>query len=82
MMPVSDYMGIEGFAVDAKSAQDVYDAIDRIHTQIMDEQTRIKSLKRSPDILAKKSEELEQVMRILEGAMDKLLDIESVSADG
>lgn len=81
-MPVSDYMGIEGFAVDAKSAQDVYDAIDRIHTQIMDEQTRIKSLKRSPDILAKKSEELEQVMRILEGAMDKLLDIESVSADG
>ena len=36
-MSVSDYCGIEGFAVDAKNAQDVYEAIDRMHTQILDE---------------------------------------------
>ena len=36
-MSVSDYLGIEGFAVDAKSAQDCYEALDRIHTQILDE---------------------------------------------
>ncbi len=36
-MPITDYIGTEGFCVKAESAQDVYDAIDLIHTQILDE---------------------------------------------
>ena len=35
-MPVSDFLGIDGFCVNAESAKDVYDAIDRMHTQILD----------------------------------------------
>lgn len=62
-MPVTDYMGIDGFAVDAKSAQDVYDAIDRMHTQILDELG-----------------ENAYVLRILEKAMEELLDLEGVDA--
>lgn len=62
-MPVNDYNGIDGFAVDAKTAQDVYEAIDRMHTQILDE-------------LGLNS----YILRILERAMDELLELEGVSA--
>ena len=30
-MPITDYSGIEGFCVQVESAQDVYDALDRMH---------------------------------------------------
>lgn len=36
-MPVTDYLGINGFCVNATSAEDVHDAIDRMHAQIIDE---------------------------------------------
>lgn len=79
-MPVNDYCGIEGFCVNAQSSQDVYTAIDRMHTQIIDEiealeivETRI--MKRDPsECLAN----LKQTLQILEEAMDKLMDIEGV----
>jgi len=35
-MPVTDYLGINGFSVRAESAQDVYEVLDRMHTQIID----------------------------------------------
>jgi len=47
--------------------QDVYEAVDRMHTQIMDEQQATDDL-----------EKLENVLRILENAMNELLDIEGV----
>lgn len=35
-MPVEDYLGIEGFCVNIRCHQDIYEAIDRMHTQIID----------------------------------------------
>jgi hypothetical protein len=62
-MPITDYIGTEGFCVKAESAQDVYDAIDLMHTQILDE-----------------FGEDSPILRVLERAMDSLLDMESVGA--
>ena len=63
-MPVTDYLGINGFCVNATSAEDVHDAIDRMHTQIIDEleyEACLEEIKR-----------LKKVLQILELTMEKL----------
>ena len=63
-MPVTDYLGINGFCVNATSAEDVHDAIDRMHTQIIDEleyEASLEEIKR-----------LKKVLQILELTMEKL----------
>lgn len=79
-MPIIDYIGIDGFCVDAQSAQDVCEALDRMHTQIMDalDDTEETIARRSPRIAEKKKATLEQTMRILEEAIEKMLEIEGV----
>ena len=90
-MPVNDYNGIEGFAVDAKNAQDVYDAIDRMHSQLLDEiENREIFIKQHPKHMEKvlgrkalieaKIEQLKATHRILETAMNSLLEIDEVNA--
>lgn len=74
-MPVSDYLGVEGFTVDAHSVEDVKEALDRLHTQICDELDAIDIiLKRSPgpESAREKRNDLEHALRVLEKAMDKL----------
>lgn len=63
-MPVSDFLGIDGFCVNATSAEDVYDAIDRMHTQIIDELEHMVSFE--------ETKRLKKVLQILELAMEKL----------
>lgn len=63
-MPVTDYLGINGFCVNATSAEDVHDAIDRMHTQIIDELEHAVSFE--------ETKRLKKVLQILELAMEKL----------
>lgn len=90
-MPIYDYSGIEGFAVDAKNAQDVYEAIDRMHTQLLDEiENREIFIQQNPAhmetfpgrkaLIEAKIEHLKATQRILETAMESLLDMEGVKA--
>ena len=71
-MPIKDYYGIEGFCVDIKSAQDVFNALDRIDSQLSDEM----------DVILDKNEikRLEEAQQIIGEAMMKLIDIEGVRA--
>ena len=89
-MPITDYSGIEGFCVQVESAQDVYDALDRMHTQLLDliepaeEYTREHEgevLGSSPFKYRRAKARIEQLrptQRILEKAMEELLDLEGV----
>lgn len=63
-MPVNDYLGTDGFCVNATSAEDVHDAIDRMHTQIIDELEHMVSFE--------ETKRLKKVLQILELAMEKL----------
>jgi proteasome assembly chaperone (PAC2) family protein len=63
-MPVNDFLGIEGFCVDANCAQDVYEALDRMHTQILD--------------TLHMNEAGSEIMEILEDAMSRLIDRDDV----
>ena len=78
-MPVSDYVGVHGFAVDAHSVEDVKEALDRLHTQICDELEAMDDIKnqvfkRSPGLEAiqEKKAELEHALEVLETAMNAL----------
>ena len=35
-MPIHDYVGCEGFCVDVQCSSDAVEALDRLHTQVMD----------------------------------------------
>lgn len=75
-MPITDFLGIDGFCVNAESAKDVYDAIDRMHTQIIDKIEFAETVinKRSPGLdpnIAK----LRETLHILESAMEKLYNL-------
>jgi uroporphyrinogen-III decarboxylase len=63
-MPVTDYLGINGFSVRAESAQDVYEVLDRMHTQIIDELEH--------EVSFEETKRLKKVLQILELAMEKL----------
>ena len=76
-MPVYDFLGIDGFCVNAESAKDVYDAIDRMHTQILD---RIEFLENvfergSSQGADKTVKNLRRTLHILESAMEKLYNL-------
>ena len=87
-MPITDYSGIEGFCVQVESAQDVYDALDRMHTQLLDliEPAEEYIRKREDEGLGYcarseaeiKIERWKFLQRILEKAMEELLDLEGV----
>ena len=81
-MSVKDYYGIDGFCVYAKSSQDVYDALDRIDSQLSDEMDKATEIiaRRSPQIAENKVKQLEAAQQIIEEAMMKLIDIEGVRA--
>lgn len=81
-MPIKDYYGIEGFCVDAKSAQDVFTALDRIDSQLSDEIDKVTEIivGRSPQIAENKVKQLEAAQKIIEEAMEKLIDLEVVRA--
>lgn len=40
-MPVESYAGVPGVAVDVQSEQDVYDALDAMHSQTLDQQGNV-----------------------------------------
>jgi hypothetical protein len=72
-MGVKTYMGVPGFAVEAHSQEDVYEALDRLHTQISDEVEIMESVhERSPGLESDKLEELNHTLRVLENAMCEL----------
>jgi hypothetical protein len=73
-MSVNDYIGIEGFCVEAKSPKDVYEALDRMHSQIMDEIEKTEKivLKRSPKIAEEKIKNLNTLLAILENTMAEI----------
>ena len=82
-MSIKDYSGIEGFCVQVESAQDVYDALDRMHTQLLDliepeeefmERAQFIKLK----TIKSRTERLQTAQRILEKAMEELLDLDGV----
>lgn len=61
-MPVKSYVGVPGIAIDVQNIAEVIDAIDTIHTQVMDNMGD--GSKNSP------------IFRILEQAMRDLEDLE------
>jgi len=87
-MPITDYSGIEGFCVEIKSAQDVYDALDRMHTQLLDliEPAEEYIRKREDEAFGYcarseaeiKIERWKFSQRILEQAMGELLHLEGI----
>jgi len=72
-MGVKTYMGVPGFAVEAHSLEDVYEALDRLHTQICDEIERVEgALKQSTQMEPDKLKKLNYTSRVLEDAMESL----------
>lgn len=66
-------MGVPGFAVDAHSLEDVYEALDRLHTQICDEIENMEGvLERSPGLGSDKLKKLYYTSRVLEDAIETL----------
>lgn len=60
-MPVEAYIGVPGIAINVESIEEIIEAIDAIHTQVID------NLGETP--------ETEPVFRILEHAMHELYNI-------
>lgn len=71
-MSINDYVGIDGFCVDAKNLGDCIETIDRLHTQIMDRIDELVGIHISPEIDRKNIDRLEQVLGILEKTMEDL----------
>ena len=76
-MPVTDYMGINGFCVNATSVKDVHDAIDRMHTQILDRIEFLENMfeRGSSQGADKTVKNLRRTLHTLESAMEKLYNL-------
>ena len=73
-MAIRDYFGVPGFTVDIDCYEDLYEALDRMHTQVCDHLEEIeKAYELKPELKnCGCKEDFERMARVLEEAMEKL----------